>query len=481
MVSSPLDLTPSTSVDVAGISIATAMPSLTDNRAGSVYDPTVSACAPVFVTPVGNSHLVTFARRWMGGDASSGHPGYFTSYQISTTPGWMLIDSSGVRKPVNKSYDIPMSTPHSLVTLMAGCARPPYNVYLLNSVVDGDSTKAVLQYVFYNPGIDTFGMDSEEVIPDAYLGGPPVSLVYNIPGIDNLILSADVVAKIFAGIITTWDHSAIAAINGGISLPSLPITPVYRSDSSATTGSFQTWLTNNTTWTRGSGNAYAGVGTAVTGPAAAVAAVSTVGAITYAEKPLAAQSNFPSARFGTLTVTFDKGVFLLNRHLIVFGSTPAGRVCMARKEWGRIGIASTPWEYYTGTGWSSDPSEVQQVTTTTGLLTTVGPISAFSLGNGRVRISAVNAVGSLRYAQVYSLTPDFQWKPGSQLQIGSADDGSYQGGTLQFQSQLRVVEDLIDTPNNVTAVPYCFTKKVFGAGTSGLRVTWGAWQISRLY
>jgi hypothetical protein len=396
----------------------------------------------------------------------------------------MIIDgSSGTRQFVNDSHDIPMSTPHTTAILTAACSRPPHFTYLLNTVTYNGTVSAVLQNIFYNSPIDTVVTQSEEVIPDGQLGGPPVALVYNIPGIDNLILNADVTAKIFAGSITVWNHASIAAINTGITLPSTTIKPIYRSDDASTTGLFQTWLTTNSGWSIGSGNKYLGAGTAANSPLASTAAVeSTIGAITYAEKPLAAQSSSPSARFGTFAVRFDRGVFLYGSHLMVMGATDSGKVCMARKLWGRIGVASTDWEYYTGKGWSTDPTEIQQAATTTGLLTTAGPISAFSFSGNRIRMATVTASGTSRYAQTYSLTNRLQWKvAGNPIYLGSTSDGSYQNGTLQFQPQLRVVESLIDTPQASTAIPYCFTKKVFLTGSSALKVTWGAWQISRLY
>lgn len=71
----------------------------------------------------------------------------------------------------------------------------------------------------------------------------PIALVYNLPGVDGLNLSPDVIAGIFAGTITTWDDEAIAADNPDATLPSGPINPVHRSDESGTTGNFTDYLT----------------------------------------------------------------------------------------------------------------------------------------------------------------------------------------------------------------------------------------------
>jgi phosphate transport system substrate-binding protein len=58
----------------------------------------------------------------------------------------------------------------------------------------------------------------------------------------NLRLSGDTLAKIFTNKITNWSDPAITKDNNGRKFPSLPITPVVRSDGSGTTAQFTTWL-----------------------------------------------------------------------------------------------------------------------------------------------------------------------------------------------------------------------------------------------
>jgi len=75
---------------------------------------------------------------------------------------------------------------------------------------------------------------------------------YNLPGITNLKLSGDVIAKIYEGTITTWNDPAIAALNPGVTLPSTPIVPVRRVDSSGDTFIFTSYLSAaNSTWANG--------------------------------------------------------------------------------------------------------------------------------------------------------------------------------------------------------------------------------------
>ena len=69
-----------------------------------------------------------------------------------------------------------------------------------------------------------------------------VVLAYNLPGVDNLNLSGDIVADIFAGKITRWNDARIKALNEGTSLPDADIIPVFRSDGSGTTFVFTDYL-----------------------------------------------------------------------------------------------------------------------------------------------------------------------------------------------------------------------------------------------
>jgi phosphate transport system substrate-binding protein len=58
---------------------------------------------------------------------------------------------------------------------------------------------------------------------------------YNLPGIKTLKLTGPVIAQIYLGQITNWNDSRIKALNKGVKLPNLQITPVYRSDGSGDT------------------------------------------------------------------------------------------------------------------------------------------------------------------------------------------------------------------------------------------------------
>ncbi|MFN6567057.1 phosphate ABC transporter substrate-binding protein PstS [Dendronalium sp. ChiSLP03b] len=65
-----------------------------------------------------------------------------------------------------------------------------------------------------------------------------IVLAYNLPDVPELKLPRAVYTDILLGKIKTWNDPKIAAANPGAKLPNQPITVVYRSDGSGTTGVF---------------------------------------------------------------------------------------------------------------------------------------------------------------------------------------------------------------------------------------------------
>ncbi|MDO4223340.1 MAG: phosphate ABC transporter substrate-binding protein PstS [Acinetobacter sp.] len=75
--------------------------------------------------------------------------------------------------------------------------------------------------------------------------------VVNIQGVKagELVLSGDVLAKIYLGEITKWNDEAIKALNPQLNLPDANITTVFRSDGSGTTFNFTDYLAKvSSTW-----------------------------------------------------------------------------------------------------------------------------------------------------------------------------------------------------------------------------------------
>src|SRR4051812_29831026 len=68
--------------------------------------------------------------------------------------------------------------------------------------------------------------------------GAPITVSFNLSGVDKLQLGPDVLAGIFQAQITSWNDPKIAADNPGATLPSAPIAVVHRTDASGTTSNF---------------------------------------------------------------------------------------------------------------------------------------------------------------------------------------------------------------------------------------------------
>ena len=94
---------------------------------------------------------------------------------------------------------------------------------------------------------DAFLTDKEMSEMNAVIHVPTcmgaVVLAYNLDGVEELNLSGNVIADIFAGNIKMWNDERLVALNPGVNLPAESIIPVFRSDGSGTTFVFTDYLT----------------------------------------------------------------------------------------------------------------------------------------------------------------------------------------------------------------------------------------------
>ena len=116
----------------------------------------------------------------------------------------------------------------------------------------------------------------------------PITVSYNLDGVDTLHLGAETLAKIFQGEIKSWDDPAIKSDNSGVTLPSKPIVIVHRADGSGTTSAFTKYLTKaaGAAWKLGAGDTVAWPGDSQAGQKnTGVAQIvhSTKGAIGYVD------------------------------------------------------------------------------------------------------------------------------------------------------------------------------------------------------
>ena len=70
-----------------------------------------------------------------------------------------------------------------------------------------------------------------------------VVLAYNLDSVNQLNLSGEVIADIFAGEIKMWNDPRLVSLNPDVKLPEEAIIPVFRSDGSGTTFVFTDYLT----------------------------------------------------------------------------------------------------------------------------------------------------------------------------------------------------------------------------------------------
>ncbi len=69
-----------------------------------------------------------------------------------------------------------------------------------------------------------------------------VTVAYNVPGVDDLRLTGEVLADIYLGTIRRWNDSRVRELNPGVQLPDAAIVVAHRSDGSGTTFVFTDYL-----------------------------------------------------------------------------------------------------------------------------------------------------------------------------------------------------------------------------------------------
>jgi len=131
----------------------------------------------------------------------------------------------------------------------------------------------------------------------------PIAIIYNLPGVEDLQLDPETLAKIFNQEIDSWNDNAIAADNPGVELPDTRITPVNRSDESGTTENFTEYLSEvvPSIWSyEVSGDWPVKGGEAASGTSGVVEAVAAgEGAIGYADASQAGELGIAKVKVGS--------------------------------------------------------------------------------------------------------------------------------------------------------------------------------------
>ncbi|MCF3136130.1 phosphate ABC transporter substrate-binding protein PstS [Streptomyces olivochromogenes] len=140
---------------------------------------------------------------------------------------------------------------------------------------------------------------------DLPMVGGPIALGYNVPGVDNLVLDSQTIAKIFDSKIKNWNDAAIKKLNPDAKLPDLKIQAFHRSEDSGTTDNFTKYLiaTSPNDWKYSGGKAWqAKGGQAASGSAGVAQGVKqNSGAIGYFELSYAKDMTSVAIKTGAST------------------------------------------------------------------------------------------------------------------------------------------------------------------------------------
>ena len=140
-----------------------------------------------------------------------------------------------------------------------------------------------------------------------------VVVIVNIPDVkvDELKLSGELVADIYAGKITKWNDPKLVEMNSGVKLPNLAIAPVYRAEASGTSFVFTSYLSEvSPAWKKD-----VGANTSVKWPAGAGAkgndgvagtVRNTRGGIGYVENAYATQNHLVTTQLRNKAGNFVK-------------------------------------------------------------------------------------------------------------------------------------------------------------------------------
>jgi phosphate transport system substrate-binding protein len=184
-----------------------------------------------------------------GGNSSSG----------GSTGGSNLASLSGELKGSGSSFQDAFD--QEVISAFKQAA--PNVTVTYNAVGSGTGKKEFGQGLTDFGGTDSLVKDSDGVAAGSFYYIPtvaaPITVSYNLSGVDKLQLSPDTLAKIFSTNIKKWNDPAIAADNPGVSLPDKAITVAHRSDGSGTTSQFTKYLTKAaaSSWKLGSGDTVA--------------------------------------------------------------------------------------------------------------------------------------------------------------------------------------------------------------------------------
>ena len=225
---------------------------------------------------------------WINLRSGSPPSGGFETQSCSGTPVQTYGTVSSALDPAFASW-LDLSA-QQLSQAVGGCFHVDVNATAGNGYVPplgGPHSEFAATYTTPTQG-ETGGLPSPIVVVPVALSA--VAIIYNVPGAPNgLNLSTAVLAGMFLGTITSWNDSAITALNPGVSLSAAPpITTFHRSGATVTNEVLTDFLANgDPAWRSAVGDGLSvswPVGTGTPTDAAMLAQVAaTPGAVGYIE------------------------------------------------------------------------------------------------------------------------------------------------------------------------------------------------------
>ncbi|MGW2722206.1 phosphate ABC transporter substrate-binding protein PstS [Streptomyces sp. NPDC001492] len=219
-----------------------------------------------------------------GGGASASSTGNASSIKCDNAKGQLLSDGSSAQKNAIDAWVAQFSKACGVqINYKAGGSGAGVTSFTQGQLAFAGSDSALKpEDVAASKKVCTGGQGI-----DLPMVGGPIAIGYNLSGVDNLVLDAPTLAKIFDSKITKWNDPAIAALNKGVKLPDLKIQAFHRSDESGTTDNFTKYLKAATpdNWKYSGGKAWQAKGGQSAAQSSGVAAQvkQTNGAIGYFE------------------------------------------------------------------------------------------------------------------------------------------------------------------------------------------------------
>lgn len=191
---------------------------------------------------------------------------------------------------------------------------------------------------------------------------------------------------------------------------------------------------------------------------------------------LLGEEELASVQLGSETVTFNLGVKHNITYLTFVGKNSLGQLFLARKNWGFIGSPGAV-EYQGERGWSEDPSNLFPLKSSSGFLTSAGPVS-MAEHQKRTFMSVVEEDDGEMSARIYTSVGLWDaWSPLNHPYPLGTQGSSYLGGTAYLQQALRANPLLLST-SGLNGIPLVYALKRTSEGGAAISIKWDLWPIT---